>query len=142
MDPAPLIVIVTPLLLVLSAASIYRSLYPYERVRWALDRVAEYRVLKRRARSKRDLKRLRALESEYREAKRIVARSLLVKLVLLLSGYVVGSILVLTVVPAVPSPYHLPPLTITVDGAPYMLSVTAYFVVYVILFFVLRDSFL
>ncbi len=142
MNTTPLLAIVLPITLVLSAIAIYRSLYPYERVRRATEIVAEYRVLKSRARSKKDLKRLRVLESEYREARRLVFRALIVKLVLLLSGYVSGSIILLVAAPVLLAPFHLPPLTVAGEEGYYMLSITAYFLVYVALFIVLRDSFL
>ncbi len=142
MNPLPLLVVILPVILVTSALSVYRTIYPLEAVREATQVVAEYRVLKQRAKSKKDIKRLRALEPRYRRARSLLIRSVFVKLALLLSGYVAGSILVFVTVPVLVAPFHLPPLTVAGESGYYMLSITAYFLVYVVLFIVLRDSFL
>jgi len=141
-DPWPLAVIAIPLVMVVSALAIYRSIYPVDKIKEALETIAEYRVLKSQARAKKDIKKLRALEPRYRRARSLITRALLVKMFLLLSGYIAGSIILFVTVPVIEAPFHLPPLTIPAEGSYYMLSVTAYFLVYVVLFLVFRDSFL
>lgn len=143
MDPTPLLVLVTPLVLSLSAAYTYRSIYPYEQVKRAVDKMTEYRLMKAKLGSgKRARKKLKAMEPEYRRAKRIITRSILVKMTLLLISYMLGSILVFVYVPAVPAPFSLPPLTVSADGGYYIVSALLYFLVYVVVFLAIRDTFL
>ncbi|MCE4622218.1 MAG: hypothetical protein F7C82_02770 [Desulfurococcales archaeon] len=143
MDPYPLIVVIIPLMLSLSAASIYRSIYPYEQVKRAIDKMAEYRLMKSQmGTSKRARKKLKAMEAEYKRAKRTITRSIIVKMTLLLVSYMLGSILVFVYVPALPAPYSLPPLTVAAEGGYYIMSAILYFLVYVVVFLSLRDTFL
>jgi len=142
LDLLPFTIIIVPVLMGLSAIAIYRSIYPYSVVKQALETVAMYRALKAQAKTKRDLKRLAQLEPEYQKAKRLVTRALIVKMILLLVSYTAGSLFVFAIAPAIPAPYYIPFLTIAAEGGYYIISVTLYFLVYVILFITLRDSFL
>lgn len=143
LNPYPLLVVIVPLMLSLSAASIYRSIYPYEEVKRAIDKMAEYRLAKSRLSStKRGRKKLKAMEAEYKRAKRIVTRSIVLKMTLLLVSYMLGSILVFVYIPALPAPYYLPPLTVAAEGGYYIVSAILYFLVYVVVFLSLRDTFL
>lgn len=142
MDPLPFLVVVVPLIMGLSSIAVYRSIYPYQMVKEALETVAAYRALKARARSKRDFKKLASMESDYRRARRIMTRALILKMILLLASYTAGSLFVFAVIPFLPSPYYIPFLTVEAEGSYYVVSVTVYFLVYVILFITLRDSFL
>ncbi len=142
MNPAPLAAVIVPFSLVLSSLAIYRSIYPYERVKKAMEVMAEYRVLKSQARGKRGLKKVKAMEPQYKQARGAVMRALFVKMLLLLTSYMIGSLLVFLLVPAVPAPFHLPPFTIAGEGGYYSFSITIYFLVYVVTFIVFRDSFL
>ncbi len=143
MNPAPLLAFIIPLIFSLSAGATYRSIYPYERVKKAVDKIAEYRVVKARlGKGKRAMKKLAQLEPEYKRAKRIVTRSIIVKMTLLLVTYLLGSTIVFINTPLLASPFHVPPLTVIVKGQPYMSSLIAYFSVYVIVFIVFRDTFL
>jgi len=142
LDLLPFVIIIVPVLMGLSAIAIYRSIYPYRVVKQALETVATYRALKAQARSKRDLKRLSSLEPEYKRARRIVTRALITKMVLLLVSYTAGSLFVFAIAPFIPSPYYIPFLTVAAEGGYYIITVTIYFLVYVVLFITLRDSFL
>ncbi|MEB3806426.1 MAG: hypothetical protein GSR73_02810 [Desulfurococcales archaeon] len=143
MNPYPLLILIIPLVLALSTATLYRSIYPYERVKAAVDKMAEYRALRKQAASsKRLMKKLRSIEPEYRRAKRIVTRSIILKMVLLLVAYMLGSLLVLLYIPAIPAPFNLPPLTMEGNGAYYVFSPILYFLVYILVFLVFRDTFL
>ncbi len=143
MDPGPLIAFIIPLVFSISAGATYRSIYSYDELRKALDKVAEYRVAKAKAgRGKRALKKLASLEPDYKRAKRLITKSIIVKMTLLIITYILGSIIVFVNAPVIISPFHLPPLTFIVKGVPYVESLVIYFIVYIIVFLVFRDTFL
>jgi uncharacterized membrane protein (DUF106 family) len=143
LNPYPLIILVVPTVLALSTAVIYRSIYSYERVKSAVDKLAEYRALKAQAQSSKRLsKKLRAMEPEYRRAKRLITKSVVLKMFLLLIAYMLGSLLVFVYIPAIPAPFSLPPLTLETEGSYYALSAILYFFVYVLVFLIFRDTFL
>ncbi len=142
---APLLILILPFLIIYSAASIYRSIYPFEVVRKALDTVAEYRLLKREAqvkKTKRIAKKLAAMEPEYKRARSIILRSTGVKLLLLISGYMAGSIIFLVVAPLLPSPYNIPILSFTHQGNIYTPAFLLYFIMFISYYLVFRDSFI
>jgi hypothetical protein len=142
---APLLILVLPLLIIYSAASIYRSIYPFETIRRALDVVAEYRILKREAqikKTKRIAKKLAAMESDYKRARSLILRSTGVKLLLLISGYMAGSVFFLIVSPLLPSPYNIPILSFTHEGAIYTPGFLLYFLMFIAYYLVFRDSFI
>ena len=143
MNPSPLLAFIIPLIFSLSAGATYRSIYPYETVKRAIDKMAEYRLAKAKlGRGKRAAKKLAKIEPEYKRAKRLVTRSIIVKMTLLIVTYMLGSIIVFVNTPIIPAPFHLPPITVVVNGQPYMESLIIYFTVYVIVFLVFRDTFL
>ena len=142
---APLFLIITPLLFVHATAQIYRSIYSEDEVRKALEAVARYRSAKaeyERTGSKRALKKLRGLEYEYREARRLLLRGFLVKTTLFMGTYLLGSLLFITYMPAVPSPYYLPGITLMAGGECVAPSFIIYFIAYIVFYFVYRDRFL
>jgi hypothetical protein len=141
---APLFIIIIPFLFVYSAASLYRSIYPADTIKRALETVAEYRTVKLEAeRSKRKLKKVRQMEPQYKRAKRILLRASLVKSVILLVTYLLGSFLFLYTMPVLLSPYYIPVLTaITDTGSCVIYTFIIYFLSYILFFLLFRDSFL
>ena len=140
----PFLAILLPLIFVYSSASIYRSIYPEEHVREALSTIAEYRRLSAESqRSKRKLKKLKAMEPQYRKARSLLLRSTLLKTVLLMVGYVAGSLLVTEVIPGLVSPYYVPGIVIISEGGVCVVpSLIVYFLAFILFYVALRDNFL
>ena len=142
MNPHPLLVFLAPVPLLALAALAYRSLYPLEAVREALERVRAYRELEAQASrgTKRALKRLRAMEAEYRRARGLLLRAMLVKTLLVTAVYVASSLSVVRY--AYPAPASLPLVTIAEAGAPYIPAIIVHFAGYVYALVLLRDTLL
>jgi len=142
LNPHPLLVFLAPVPLLALAALAYRSLYPLETVREALERVRAYRELEAQASrgTKRALKRLRAMEAEYRRARGLLLRAMLVKTLLVTAVYVASSLSVVRY--AYPAPASLPLVTIAEAGAPYIPAIIVHFAGYVYALVLLRDTLL
>ncbi len=121
-NPAPLAALLLGVASVYIAARIYQKFYPYQAIQWALETVSRYRELEEEARngSKRAAKKLKLLEPEYAKARSVLFRSFLFKFGLLMLVYTLAGALVLAVVPYAVVPFHLPPLTVVVEGLPVM----------------------
>ena len=140
---APLFIIILAYLMVLTTASIYRSVFPEEEIRKAVDTVSRYRTLKLEAeRSKRKQKKLRGMEPEYREAKRLLLKGFVFKTVIFMLTYVLGSLLFIYTMPAIISPYHIPGVTVRSDEICAAPSFILFFIAYMMFYFIHRDSFL
>jgi len=140
-----LLIIILPFLIVYSAAGIYRSIYPKEQVLEALGFIAEYRALKSELRvrkTKRLAKKLAAMESEYKKNRSIVLKATLTKMILLVTGYLAGSILVLVVSPFLPPVYDLPPITVVVEGHLVIAGFMLFFLMYIVYYAMLRENFI
>lgn len=105
----PLASFLLPILAVYSVARIYRSVYPYESVKAALEAIAEYRLLSRSP-SKRAAKRARQLAPRARAARRMLLRALLFKMVAL-TGVFMATTLLIWAAPLAYSPFELPLFT-------------------------------
>ncbi|MCE4625876.1 MAG: hypothetical protein F7C35_08480 [Desulfurococcales archaeon] len=140
---APLFLIIIPFLFVVSSAAVYRSIYPEEKVKRALEIIAEYRVAKEEAkRRKRAAKKVRALEPQYKRARRLLLNTVLVKTLLLLLTYLGGSIMFIQTMPAIASPYHIPPLTVNNGDICVIPSIIIFFLAYIVFYTAYRDNFL
>ena len=109
----PLASFLLAVLAVYATARIYRSLYPYERVRGAMEVIARYRITSRMP-GKRAAKKARAMAPLAREARGLLLRAFLVKTVLLTSVFL-ATMLIVWRVPVAFSPFELPPVSATVE---------------------------
>lgn len=108
------------LLMLYLAIRAYRSIYPLERVLGAMEVVAEYRsISSARRRSKRLERRLKSLEPDYRRARGLLFRTLIVKFLLLSAAYVSVGLMLTLLQPLVASPYYIPLVTerVEIEGA-------------------------
>ncbi len=140
----PLLNIILPFLFVYSSASIYRSIYPEDVIKRSLASIAEYRKAKAEAsKSKRQLKKLRVLEPQYRAARSVLLRSTLVKTMLLMLGYIAGSLLLTSIMPGLASPYYVPGIIATTgQGVCVIPSLIVYFLAFLLFYIAMRDNFL
>ena len=111
---APLSAFVMPIILLYAVLYVYRLVYPYEKVREALEVLAEYRVLSRMG-GKRYAKRARQLAPRARAARRLLAKALALKMALVAAAFTSSMMLVFRV-PVAPSPYALPPIAAVAHG--------------------------
>ncbi len=139
----PLIIVLLPILLLYSNGIIYRSIYSRDVVKDALEKIAQYRMLKEEAKkNKRALKKLQRIMPEYQKARGIVTRSIIVKMILLMTGYILGSLAFFYIIPVLPAPYDIPLLTIHTEAGPVIPSFLLYFLTYLIVYLAMRDTFL
>ncbi|MCE4613280.1 MAG: hypothetical protein F7C07_05555 [Desulfurococcales archaeon] len=138
----PLLAILVPLLFAYSAISLYRSIYPYEAVKRSMEVVAEYRRLERTAKGKRDERKLKSLRPDYIRARRTLVRSILAKFLILTIFYVIGALFTAYTVPLLLSPFHVPLITLMVEGVPVASSFMIYFMVFLFMTLVLRERLL
>jgi len=125
------------------AAKVYRRMVPYPIVRAAVDFIAEYRVMERTAKSKRDIKKLKSMEPDYRKARRIILRSTIVKFVVLTSLYITGGIATALTAPFIESPFSFPLFTIHTDDDRLLIqSFFLYFIVFIYISLVFREHLL
>ncbi len=141
MDPYPLLVFLAPLPALAVAALAYRSIYPRHRIEEALRIAREYQELKAQGRSKRVLKKLRSMEPLYRDARGLLFRSLIVKMLLVASIYTATS-MSMAARYAFPSPAKIPLLTLTHSGSPYMHALVLHFLGYLYALILMRDTLL
>jgi len=141
--PAPIAALIMGLVSVYIAARIYQRFYPRHAIEWALETVARYRELEEEARrgSKRAVKKLKQLEPQYARARSLLFRSFLFKFGLLMLTYTVAGALVLAVVPYAVVPFHLPPLTVIVEGSPVMPGYYLHFLSFLYGALLLREHF-
>lgn len=139
----PLITIILPFIFVYSSAAIYRSVYPEDRIREAINVVANYKMLKAEAeKSKRKRKKLLSMESSYRAARGTLLRATLLKTLLLMISYVAGSLMLMSLIPGLASPYYIPGLVIVEGGTCVIASIIVYFLAYLLFYAAYRDNFL
>ncbi len=141
---APLFLLIIPFLFVYSSAVIYRSIYSEETIKKALEKISEYRRIKADAEKghKRKLKKLKALQPEYKAARGLLLKSTLVKTLLILVTYVIGSLLFMMTMPVLVSPYYIPILTIIREGTCLAPTFLLYFLSFVVFYTIYRDNFL
>ncbi|MCE4627807.1 MAG: hypothetical protein F7C34_01470 [Desulfurococcales archaeon] len=139
----PLVTVILPFLFVYSSAAIYRSVYPENRIREAINIVADYRRLKAEAeKSKRKRKKLLAVEPTYRSARSTLLRATLLKTLLLMISYVAGSLMLMSLIPGLASPYYIPGIVITEGSTCVIASIIVYFLAYLLFYAAYRDNFL
>jgi len=114
----PLLVILTSMASLYMAIAVYRVIYPYEDVKRALEIASEYRSLTVYLRSKRAARKARSLEPEYKRARGLILRTILVKFTLITLSYISTALLVTLVMPAVEVPYHIPLVTFNFENCP------------------------
>lgn len=131
MNLLPLFPVLLAMASAILAIMVYRRVIPYEAIREAIDLVAEYRALERGARGKRAQKKLKAMEPEYRRARRLIFRGTLVKFLVLTSFYMTGGLAAVIVYPLVRSPYDLPLITTSIDGVTVVPTFMLYFLVFI-----------
>lgn len=107
----PLIAVIASITSLYIAVSLYRAVYPYEDVRRALEIAAEYRSITAYLRSKRALRRAKSREPEYRRARSLILRTILVKFTLITISYVSVALLLTFVMPVVPTLVYIPLVT-------------------------------
>ncbi len=109
----PLATFILAILAVYATAKLYRSLYPYDRVREAMEVIARYRITSRMP-GKRAAKRARAMAPLARDARRLILKALLAKTLLMTSVFIATMIIVWRV-PVAFSPFDLPPVAASVE---------------------------
>jgi len=139
-DLYPLVVFLAPIPSLAVAAMAYRSMYSRARIEEALRVVREYQQLGS-SRSKRALKKMRSMEPLYREARGLLLRATLVKMLLVASVYTATS-LSMAARYAFPAPAGIPILTLTSGGQPYMHAMVLHFLGYIYALILLRDTLL
>ncbi|MEB3779935.1 MAG: hypothetical protein GSR85_06875 [Desulfurococcales archaeon] len=140
MDIYPLAPLIFAVFFAYLAAKVYRKMIPYDAVKTAVDFIAQYRVLERTAKSKRDIKKLRTMEPEYKKARRVILRTTIVKFVVLTSMYISGGIATALVAPLIESPFYFPLFTLpTEDGRLLMQSFFIYFMIFIYVSLVYRE---
>lgn len=142
MDPAPLVSALLSFLSLYLSVILYRKLFPYEKMKEAMERASEYRALSSHARDKRAERRLRAIEPEYRRARSLFFRGLLFKFFVITILYVIVATASLLIRPVIEVPFYLPLLTSYSEGTIYMpiLYINFFSFIYGMLLF--RDSLL
>jgi uncharacterized membrane protein len=126
---------------VYTAALIYRSFVPRQRVEWALEVARSYRLLEEEARrSKRAARKAKKLLPEYRRARSIIFRTLLLKLGLLMLTYTLFGVVAITSVPALPAPLGIPVLTVEADGVTVMPSIHIHLASFAFTLLLLKDE--
>jgi hypothetical protein len=118
LNPTPLIAIVVSITSLYIAVSLYRALYPYEDVRRALEIASEYRSLTAYIRSKRVARKAKSREPEYRRARSLILRTILVKFLLITLSYVSVALALTAIMPVVETPYYIPLITFKFEDCP------------------------
>lgn len=93
----------------------YRTLYPLEEVRKAVEITSEYRSISGLLRGKRATRRLKSMEPEYKKARSLILRSTVVKFILITLSYVSVSLMLTVIYPVVETPYYIPLITLYVE---------------------------
>ncbi|BAA79964.1 hypothetical protein APE_0980 [Aeropyrum pernix K1] len=136
-----LIPVATGFLSVYLAKVVYNRLVPREAVLWAMEVSRRYRGLEREAaRSRRAAKKLREAAPEAKRARSIIFKSIIVKIGLLMAVYTVLGVVALTLVPAIPSPYKLPLITLDTPEGPVLSSLFAHFFSFLYAALLYRDE--
>lgn len=111
MNIIPLLVVLASIASLYLAIAAYRALYPYDVVKRALEVASEYRSITAYLRSKRALRKARSMEPEYRRARSLILKTIIVKFILITLSYVSVALLLTTLMPMVEVPYHIPLVT-------------------------------
>lgn len=134
------IIALTPVLLVFTTAYIYRSFFPKALVKRAIDIVAEYRMLESRARSKREIKKLRSLRPDYLRARRYLLKSVMTNFLLLTLFYIAGGLTIVSSYPVISTPIGIPFITVATDeGILLMPTLLIYFFMFLYAAMLFRD---
>ncbi len=118
MNLVPLLAILVSIASLYIAVSVYRTLYPYEDVKRALEIASEYRSLTAYIRSKRAARKAKSREPEYRRARSLILRTTLVKFILITLSYVSVALALTAIMPVVETPYYIPLVTFRFDDCP------------------------
>lgn len=120
MDAAPAVAALLSFLSLYASIALYRRFFPYEKMKEAVEKASEYKVLSSHARDKRSERRLRALEPEYKRARSLFFRGLFFKFLIITLLYVMVATASVVVRPIVEVPFYLPLLTSYSEGISYM----------------------
>ncbi len=118
MNLIPLLAVLASMASLYVAVSVYRTLYPYEDVRRALEIASEYRSLTAYVRSKRAARKAKSREPEYRRARSLILRTILVKFTLITLSYVSVALILTMIMPVVETPYYIPLITFKFEECP------------------------
>ena len=139
--PVEFMPVLSGVLAVYTSMIIYRSLVPKERVLWALEVARVYRSLEEEARtSKRAARRAKKMLPDYKRARSILFRTLLLKLGLLMISYTIYGVVAIAAVPAVPSPLSIPLLTVEEGGVLLMPSIHIHLASFALTVLLLKDE--
>ncbi len=139
--PVEFMPVLSGVLAVYTSMIIYRSLVPKERVLWALEVARVYRSLEEEARtSKRAARRAKKMLPDYKRARSILFRTLLLKLGLLMISYTIYGVVAIAAVPAVPSPLSIPLLTVEEGGMLLMPSIHIHLASFALTVLLLKDE--
>lgn len=143
-----LIVVFSPLISVASvyvAGAAYRTLYPYSVVKEALEVVARYRSLDRKAREERSRrleKKLRSMRPEYGKARSLLFKALLIKFAILMLVYTITGITLVAIQPFVVTPYKLPLIIVEVEEGLVMPMLYVHFFMFMYSALLFREMFI
>ncbi|MDM7275157.1 MAG: hypothetical protein P3X22_003410 [Thermoprotei archaeon] len=111
----PILAAITSFFSLYIAIVAYRTLYPLEEVRKAVEIASEYKSISGLLRGKRAARRLKSMEPEYRKARSLILRSTIVKFALITLSYVSASLMLTIIYPVVETPYYIPLITLHVE---------------------------
>ncbi|MCE4611607.1 MAG: hypothetical protein F7B17_06535 [Desulfurococcales archaeon] len=139
--PVEFLPVLSGLLAVYSAMIVYRAFMPKPRVEWALEVARTYRVLEEEAKhDKRAARKAKKLHPDYKRARSVLFRSLLLKLGLLMIFYTIYGIVSITTVPALPSPIRIPLLTVEEGGVNLIPSLHIHLASFALAVLLLKDE--
>lgn len=111
----PIIAVMASFFSLYMAIVAYRTLYPLEEVRRAVEIASEYKSISGLLRGKRAVRRLKSMEPEYKKARSLILRSTVVKFILITLSYVSVSLMLTVIYPVVETPYYIPLITLHVE---------------------------
>ncbi|MEB3825559.1 MAG: hypothetical protein LRS47_02690 [Desulfurococcales archaeon] len=128
-----LIVFITAIIFSWIAVLTSKALVNEEAVRRALEIIEEYRrMLSESASRPRLRKKLRAMEAQYKKARKLVLFNSMKRMAVLVLAYSVSSVLVMVSVgTSIISPIYIPGITLNVNNAYYVPTVLVHFLGYI-----------
>jgi len=118
LNPIPLLAIIASIASLYIAVSVYRILYPYEDVKKALEIASEYKSLTAYIRSKRVARKVKSKGPEYRRARSLILKSMLMKFTLITLSYVSVALMLTALMPVIETPYYIPIVTFILEECP------------------------
>jgi len=143
MELGVLFAFVSPIVVLGLVTMVYRIFYPRSLIEEYLRVLGEYKALERRGRGKRAAKRLRAMESSYKRARRSLLKANLFKFMLVILSYLFTSMFVFINIQASQAPAAIPFITAEGQEGELLVNPLAiHFLGYIYAIMALRDALL